>query len=188
MYYKQIRDSYKINYIVDGNKRYYLTREWQAIAKDMQLSEDDIALLRSHFDGNNSLYYELRELRNGFNTKAMTIDGGKAWLEKGLLVALTKGQKPYKVKTMIRPKSDKRRNMYLYLGQKHYIHRVVAELVYSECGKSLDGLHVHHRLIDKTLTRKANTIPYLVAMKPSDHHRLHKLLHDMRVFEFDGKR
>lgn len=175
---------YKIDYIVDGNRRYYLNREWIAIAQEMKLSEDDIDLLRMHFDGVNSLYYELRELKNGFNTKAMTIDKGKAWIEKGLLIAVTKGKKPYKVKTMIRPKNDKRRNMYLYIGQKHYIHRVVAELVYSECGKSLDGLHVHHRLIDKTLTKKANLIPYLTVMKPSDHHRLHKLLHDMRVFEF----
>lgn len=188
MYYKQIRDSYKINYIVDENKRYYLNREWIAIAQEMKLSEDDIDLLRMHFDGNNSLYYELRELRNGFNTKVMKLDGGKAWIEKGLLVAVTKGMKSYRVKTMIRAKSDNRKTMYLYIGQNHYLHRVVAQTVYNELNKSLDNMQVHHRLIDKTLTRKANTIPFLTVMKRQDHLRLHYLLHKMRVFEFDSEK
>lgn len=175
---------YKIDYIVDGNRRYYLNREWIAIAQEMKLSEDDIRLLRSHFDGVDSLYYELRELRNGFNTKPMTIDGGKAWIEKGLLIAVTKGKKPYRVKTMLRAKGDRRKTMYLYIGQKHYLHRIVAQTVYNELNKSLDNKQVHHRLIDKTLTKKANMIPYLVVMKRQDHIRLHQLLHNMRVYEF----
>lgn len=177
---------YRIDYIVDDGKRYYLDREWLAVAQDMKLSDDDIRLLRSHFDGNNSLYYELRELRNGFKTKPMTLDKGRAWIEQGRLKTRQKNLKPYSIKTMVRAKSDNRTKMYLYIGQKHYLHRVVAQLVYNELNKSLDGKEIHHRLIDKTLTKKANTIPFLTVMKRQDHLRLHKLLHDMRVFEFDG--
>lgn len=185
MYYKQIRDSYKIDYIVDENKRYYLTREWQVIAHEMKLSEDDIQLLRMHFDGNNSLYYELRELKNGFNTKVMKLDKGRAWIAKGRLETRNRSMKPYAVIKKERSKTDKHSNIYLVVGQNHYVHKVTAQLVYNELGKSLDGMEIHHRLMDKTLTKKANMIPYLVVMRPSDHKRLHKLLHDMRLFEFD---
>lgn len=177
---------YRINYIVDENRRYYLTREWLAVAQDMKLNDDDIELLRQHFDGVGSLYYELRELRNGFKTKPMTLDKGRAWIEQGRLKTRQRNMKPYKVKTMIRAKSDTHSNMYLAIGHNHYVHRVTAELVYNELGKSLDNMQIHHRLMDKTLTKKANLIPYLTVMRPSDHKKLHKLLHDMRVFEFDG--
>lgn len=152
----------------------------------MKLSDEDISLLRSHFDGVDSLYYELRELRNGFNTKPMTLDKGRAWIAKGRLETRQKNMKPYKAKVMMRSKSDTHSNMYLYIGRNHYIHRVTAQLVYNELNKSLDNMQIHHRLMDKTLTKKANMIPYLVVMKPQEHKRLHKLLHDMRVFEFDG--
>lgn len=182
--YKNIQEMYRINYIVDDGKRYYLNREWIAIANDMKLSNEDIRLLRMHFDGVESLYYELRELRNGFKTKPMQLDKGKAWIAKGRLETRQKNMKPYKAKVVMRAKSDTHSNMYLSIGHNHYIHRVVAELVYNEVGKSLDGLEIHHRLMDKTLTKKANMIPYLTVMRPSDHHRLHKLLHEMRVFEF----
>lgn len=185
MYYKQIRDSYKVDYIVDENKRYYLTREWQVIAHEMKLSEDDIQLLRMHFDGVNSLYYELRELKNGFNTKVMKLDKGRAWIEKGRLETRNRSLKPYAIIKKERSKTDKHSNVYLVVGQNHYVHKVTAQLVYNEIGKSLDGMEIHHRLMDKTLTKKANMIPYLVVMKPQDHKRLHKLLHDMRLFEFD---
>lgn len=150
----------------------------------MKLNDEDIQLLRMHFDGNDSLYYELRELRNGFNTKAIPLDKGKAWISKGRLETRQKNMKPYKAKVMIRAKSDKRTKMYLYIGQNHYLHRVVAQTVYNELNKSLDNMQVHHRLIDKTLTKKANTIPFLTVMKRQDHLRLHYLLHEMRVFEF----
>lgn len=176
---------YRINYIVDDGKRYYLTREWQAIALDMKLNDDDIALLRQHFDGVNSLYYELRELRNGFNTQPMKLDKGRAWIAKGRLETRNRSLKPYAIIKKERAKTDKHSNIYLVVGQNHYVHKVVAQLVYNELGKSLDGMEIHHRLMDKTLTKKGNMIPYLVVMKPSDHKRLHKLLHDMRVFEFD---
>lgn len=154
----------------------------------MKLSNEDIQLLRVHFDGVGSLYYELRELRNGFNTKVMKLDKGRTWIEKGRLETRQKNLKPYSIKTMVRAKSDNRTKMYLYIGQKHYLHRVVAQLVYNELNKSLDGKEIHHRLIDKTLTKKANTIPYLVVLKRQDHLRLHYLLHEMRVFEFDGSK
>ena len=175
---------YRIDYIVDDGKRYYLTREWLAVAQDMKLSDDDIRLLRSHFDGNNSLYYELRELRNGFKTKPMTLDKGRAWIEQGRLETRNRSLKPYAVIKKERAKTDKHSNVYLVVGQNHYVHKVTAQLVYNELNKSLDGMQIHHRLMDKTLTKKGNMIPYLVVMKPSDHKKLHKLLHDMRVFEF----
>ena len=154
----------------------------------MKLSQDDIALLRSHFDGNNSLYYELRELRNGFKTKPMQLDKGKAWLERGRLETRNRSMKPYAIIKKERSKKDKHSNIYLVVGQNHYVHKVTAQLVYNELGKSLDGMEIHHRLMDKTLTKKGNLIPYLVVMKPQEHKRLHKLLHDMRLFEFDGKK
>lgn len=179
---------YRINYIVDDNRRYYLDREWLAVAQDMKLSQDDIELLRQHFDGVGSLYYELRELRNGFKTKPMTLDKGRAWLERGRLKTRQRNMKPYKVKTMIRSKTDTHSNMYLAIGHNHYVHRVTAQLVYNELNKSLDDMQIHHRLMDKTLAKKANMIPYLVVMKPQEHKRLHKLLHDMKVFEFDGSK
>lgn len=179
---------YRINYIVDDGKRYYLNREWIAIAYDMKLNDDDIQLLRMHFDGVGSLYYELRELKNGFNTKAMTLDKGRAWIAKGRLETRQRNMKPYKVKTMIRAKSDTHSNMYLAIGHNHYVHRVTAQLVYNELGKSLDNMQIHHRLMDKTLTKKANLIPYLTVMKPQEHKKLHKLLHDMRVFEFGSEK
>lgn len=154
----------------------------------MKLSNEDIQLLRSHFDGVNSLYYELRELRNGFNTKVMKLDKGRAWLERGRLETRNRSLKPYAIIKKERSKTDKHSNIYLVVGQNHYVHKVTAQLVYNEIGKTLDGLEIHHRLMDKTLTKKANMIPYLVVMKPSDHKRLHKLLHDMRVFEFGSEK
>lgn len=154
----------------------------------MKLSDEDIQLLRSHFDGVDSLYYELRELRNGFNTQAMKLDKGKAWIAKGRLETRNRSLKPYAVIKKKRAKTDKHSNIYLVVGQNHYVHKVTAQLVYNELNKSLDGMQIHHRLMDKTLTKKGNMIPYLAVMKPSDHKKLHKLLHDMRVFEFDGSK
>lgn len=151
----------------------------------MKLGQDDIQLLRSHFDGDNSLYYELRELRNGFKTKAMKLDKGKAWIERGRLETRNRSMKPYAIIKKERSKKDKHSNIYLVVGQNHYVHKVTAQLVYNELGKCLDGLEIHHRLMDKTLTKKGNMIPFLVVMKPSDHKRLHKLLHDIKVFEFE---
>lgn len=154
----------------------------------MKLSDEDISLLRSHFDGVDSLYYELRELRNGFNTKPMTLDKGRAWIEKGRLETRNRSLKPYAVIRKERAKTDKHSNVYLVVGQNHYVHKVTAQLVYNEIGKSLDGMEIHHRLMDKTLTKKANMIPFLIVMKPQDHHRLHKLLHEMKVFEFGSEK
>lgn len=154
----------------------------------MKLSDEDIQLLRMHFDGVGSLYYELRELRNGFNTQAMKLDKGRAWIEKGRLETRNRSLKPYAVIKKKRAKDDKHSNVYLVVGQNHYVHKVTAQLVYNELNKSLDGMEIHHRLMDKTLTKKANMIPYLIVMKPSNHKRLHKLLHDMRVFEFDSQK
>lgn len=99
------------------------------------------------------------------------------------------------VKVMLRAKSDNRRNMYLHIGQNHYLHRVVAQTVYNELNKSFDGFYndfdmeIHHRLIGETGTIQGNQLQNLTVLTDKDHKRLHKLLHDIKVFEFDsGKR
>ena len=89
-------------------------------------------------------------------------------------------------KAMIRAKSDKHSNTYLVIRQNHYLHKVTAQLVCNELNKSLNGLEIHHRLIDETGTVKGNQLQNLTVLTDTDHKRLHKLLHDMRLFEFSS--
>lgn len=48
--------------------------------------------------------------------------------------------------------------------------------VYNELNKSLDGLEVHHRLMDATATIQGNSIQYLAVLTYEEHDRLHYLL------------
>lgn len=91
-------------------------------------------------------------------------------------------------KAMIRAKSDKHSNTYLVIGQNHYLHKVTAYAIAKERGckgfyNDFDMI-AHHRLIGETGTVKGNQLEKLTVLSDTDHHRLHKLLHDMRVFEF----
>lgn len=162
-----------------NNERVQLPTTWQGIADKLGIQGYDRTLLSIHFDGVASLYNELRA------TESMTT----AWLKltdkpRASKVRLNHGKLEYvkcngralKPRVRIRSKNDsKHRNSYIAYSH-YYMHRLTAMTVYNELDKSLDGLEVHHRLMDATATIQGNSIQYLTVLTYEEHDRLHYLL------------
>lgn len=153
---------------------------WQAIAKTIGLSKNDIKLLDQHFNGTNSLYQLMIESKSCLSTDwiKLTKDkrSSKIRLKNGKLIYKTYYDKELKAKIHARSKHDKHKNSYLSVGSD-YVHRLKAKAVYAAIGRNLDGsFKIHHRLIDETATVKGNSLQYLVVLSDKDHTRLHYLL------------
>lgn len=153
---------------------------WQAIARALGLSKNDIKLLDQHFNGTNSLYQVMIESKSCCSTDwiKLTKDkrSSKIKLKNGKLIYKTWYDKELKAKIHARSRNDKHKNNYLSIGCD-YVHRLKAKAVLAALGRSLDGSYkIHHRLIDETATVKGNSLQYLVVLSDKDHTRLHYLL------------
>lgn len=157
-----------------------LPYEWQVIADKLELKGYDRTLLSIHFDGIASLYNELKSVDSGMTTAWLKITdkprSSKVRLYQGKLEYVKSNGKALKPRLHIRSKNDtKHRNSYIAYSH-YYMHRLTAMTVYNELSKSLDGLVIHHRLMDETATIQGNSLPYLVVLDDEEHTRLHKLL------------
>lgn len=161
------------------NQRVELPYEWHVIADKLGIKGYDKTLLSIHFDGAGSLYNELRATGNMTTDWLKVTDNARSSkyrLYRGKLEYIKSSGKALKAHVRERAKSDtKHRNYYLTYSH-YYMHRLMAQAVYDKIGKSVDGLKIHHRLIDETATLKGNSLGYLVVLTDEEHSRLHYLL------------
>lgn len=153
---------------------------WQGIADKLGIQGYDRTLLSIHFDGVASLYSELKSVDTGMTTAWLKLTDkprtSKVRLKHGKLEYAKCNGKALKPRVRIRSKNDsKHRNSYIAYSH-YYMHRLTAMVVYNELNKSLDGLVIHHRLIDETATIQGNSIQYLAVLTEDEHYRLHYLL------------
>ena len=162
------------------NQRVQLPTTWQGIADKLGIQGYDRTLLSIHFDGVASLYSELKSVDTGMTTTWLKLTDkprtSKVRLNHGKLEYVKCNGKALKPRVRIRSKNDsKHRNSYIAYSH-YYMHRLTAMAVYNELDKSLDGLEVHHRLMDATATIQGNSIQYLTVLTYEEHDRLHYLL------------
>lgn len=153
---------------------------WQGIADKLGIQGYNRTLLSIHFDGVASLYSELKSVDTGMTTAWLKLTDkprtSKVRLNRGKLEYVKCNGKALKPRVRIRSKNDsKHRNSYIAYSH-YYMHRLTAMAVYNELDKSLDGLVIHHRLIDETATIQGNSIQYLTVLTEDEHYRLHHLL------------
>ena len=127
-----------------------------------------------------SLYNELKSVDTDMTTAWLKLTdkprASKVRLYHGKLEYVKCNNKALKPRVRIRSKNDsKHRNSYIAYSH-YYMHRLTAMTVYNELDKSLDGLEVHHRLMDATATIQGNSIYYLAVLTYEEHDRLHYLL------------
>ncbi|MBC6925043.1 hypothetical protein [Ligilactobacillus salivarius] len=137
-------------------------------------------MLSIHFDGVASLYSELKSVNTDISTAWLKLTDkprtSKVRLNNGKLEYVKCNGKALKPRVRIRSKNDsKHRNSYIAYSH-YYMHRLTAMVAYNELNKSLDGLEVHHRLMDATATIQGNSIQYLAVLTYEEHDRLHYLL------------
>lgn len=161
------------------NQRVELPYEWHVIADKLGIKGYDRTLLSIHFDGVASLYNELRATGN-MSTEWLKVSDGarssKYRLYRGKLQYVRSNGKALKPRVRERAKSDSKHRNYYLTYSHYYLHRLMAQAVYSKTGKSIDGFKIHHRLIDETATSKGNSLGYLVVLTDEEHSRLHYLL------------
>lgn len=161
------------------NQRVELPYEWHVIADKLGIKGYDRTLLAIHFDGVANLDSELRET-GSMSTEWLKVSdsarSSKYRLYRGKLQYVKCNNKALKPRVRERAKSDSKHRNYYLAYSHYYIHRLVAQAVYSKIGKSVDGLKIHHRLIDETATIKGNSLGYLVVLTDEEHSRLHYLL------------
>lgn len=162
------------------NQRVQLPTTWQGIADKLGIQGYDRTLLSIHFDGVASLYNDLKSVDTGMTTTWLKLTdkprASKVRLNHGKLEYVKCNGKALKPRVRIRSKNDsKHRNSYIAYSH-YYMHRLTAMVVYNELDKSLDGLEVHHRLMDATATIQGNSIQYLTVLTHEEHDRLHYLL------------
>ena len=126
------------------------------------------------------MYNELKSVNSDISTAWLKLTDkprtSKVRLNKGKLEYVKCNGRALKPKVRIRSKNDsKHRNSYIAYSH-YYMHRLTAMTVYNELNKSLDGLEVHHRLMDATATIQGNSIHYLAVLTYEEHDRLHYLL------------
>lgn len=153
---------------------------WQVIADKLGITGYDKTLLSIHFDGVASLYNELKSVDSGMTTAWLKVTdkqrSSKVRLNHGKLEYIKSNGKALKPRLHIRSKNDtKHRNSYITYSH-YYMHRLTAMVAYNELNKSLDGLVIHHRLMDETATIQGNSLGYLVVLTEDEHYRLHYLL------------
>lgn len=149
------------------------------IADKLELKGYDRTLLSIHFDGAGSLYNVMRATGSMMTDWFKVTDGARSSryrLYRGKLQYITSNGKALKAHVRERAKSDSKHRNYYLTYSHYYMHRLMAQAVYDKIGKSIDGLKIHHRLIDETATIKGNSLGYLVVLDDEDHNRLHKLL------------
>lgn len=162
------------------NQRVQLPTTWQGIADKLGIQGYDRTLLSIHFDGVASLYNELKSVDSNISTAWLKLTDkprtSKVRLNNGKLEYVKCNGRALKPKVRIRSKNDsKHRNSYIAYSH-YYMHRLTAMVAYNELNKSLDGLEVHHRLLDATATIQGNSIQYLTVLTYEEHDRLHYLL------------
>lgn len=162
------------------NQRVQLPTTWQGIADKLGIQGYDRTLLSIHFDGVASLYNELKSVDTDMTTAWLKLTdkprASKVRLNHGKLEYVKCNGRALKPRIRIRSKNDsKHRNSYIAYSH-YYMHRLTAMAVYNELNKSLDGLVIHHRLIDETATIQGNSIHYLAVLTEDEHYRLHYLL------------